>query len=436
MTKYKKYLSNTSWIMAEKIINMGLAFVVTIFVARYLGPTQFGILAYAISLSALFAIAGHMGLNGLVVREIVKNPNDLHEIMGTTIVLKSIGYLIGFFALIAFAFFGEEIGSDSFWIMLIVAASLLFKPFDIIDFWFASQVQAKYTAISRTVSLVITSLFKILLVVMAASVVSFAYATLLQSFLGAIMLLYFYNKLKNIPLSTWQNSWSRAKKLFSQGWMIFLGSIFAIIYLKIDQVMLKWLVGSQEVGIYAVAATLSEAWYFIPTAIVASLFPRLIKLRESNEKQFNKRLQQIFDLLFTLAFVVAIAVSLLASPIILLFFGEEYTDSSTILTIHIWAALFIFMRAAFSKWILIENVLMFSLITQGFGALANVGLNFLLIPQYGGEGAAYATLLSYAMASYISLFFYSKSRTVFWMMSKAMLSPLRYPMNYIKGKSL
>ena len=434
MHKYKQYLSNTSWIMAEKVLNLGIAFFVTIFVARYLEPEQFGILSYAISLVSLFAIAGHMGLSGLVIREIVKKPNEIYTTLGTTFFLKLFGIFIGFVLLVLFSSITEEIGSDQFWILIIIASSILFMPFEVIDFWFASQVQAKYTSISRTIALLISSIFKVLLIISGASIVIFAYANIIQTLILALILIYFYRKYTVDSIKNWNFSLPRAKELLSQGWMIFLGSIFAIIYLKVDQVMLKWLVGSEEVGVYAVASTLSEAWYFIPTAIIASLFPKLIKLRDSDKHQFNKRLQQIFDLLFILAFLVAILVTIFASPIILLFFGEAYLPSSTILTIHIWAALFIFMRAAFSKWILIEGALMFSLITQGLGAVANVGLNFLLIPYYEGVGAAYATLISYAMASYISLLLYKKTRPIFWMMSRAIISPIRYPLIYIKGK--
>lgn len=434
LLKYKHYLSNTSWIMAEKVFNLGIAFFVTIFVARYLGPKQFGVLSYAISLVSLFAIAGHMGLSSLVIREIVKKPDELDTTLGTTFFLKLFGISMGFIFLVLFAFISEEIGSNEFWILIIVAASVLFTPFEVIDFWFASQVQSKYTSIAKSIALIISSAFKVLLIVGGASIVLFAYANIIQTLIVALLLIYFYKNNTINLMNNWSFSLVRAKELLSQGWMIFLGSIFAIIYLKVDQVMLKWLVGTEEVGIYSVASTLSEAWYFIPTAIIASLFPKLIKLRESDEKQFNKRLQQVFDLLFMLALSVAILVSLFASPIILLFFGEEYIASATILTIHIWAALFIFMRAAFSKWILIEGALMFSLITQGLGAIANVGLNFLLIPHYEGVGAAYATLISYAVASYISLFVYKKTRPVFWMMSKAIVSPIRYPVIYIKGK--
>jgi len=134
----------------------------------------------------------------------------------------------------------------------------------------------------------------------------------------------------------------------------------------------------------------------------------------------------MYDLLFMLALAVAILVMLVAVPVIDLMFGGAYQAAAQILIIHVWAALFVFMRALFSKWLLIENLLEFSLITQGLGALSNVVLNYWLIPLYGGVGAAYATLISYAMASYLTLFLHPKTRPVFWVMTRSIMSPLRY----------
>jgi O-antigen/teichoic acid export membrane protein len=432
--RFKIYLLNTSWMMGEKLISLGVGFFITVLVARYLGPERYGILAYALSLTALFSSAGHMGLGGLVIREIVKKPDSRAETLGTSLVLKLFGYLGGFVALFIYALIFEKRQSLDYWILLVVASSLLFKPFDIIDFWFQAYIQAKYTAIARSASLLITAGFKVLLVLVSAELLFFAIANLLQSILAAWFLLLLFRTNADIPITTWSVNFARARALLSQGWVIFLGAIFATIYLKIDQIMLKWFVGAKEVGIYSVAATLSETWYFVPTAIVVSLFPKLIELKETDPERFDQRLQQIFELLFVLALSVAIFMSFMGAHLIKLFFGQQYLASAPILAIHIWAALFIFMRAAFSKWILIEDALMFSLITQGLGALANVGLNLLLIPRYGGYGAAIATLLSYATASYFSLFFYKKSRPVFWMMSKAILSPVRYPFAYLKLK--
>jgi O-antigen/teichoic acid export membrane protein len=328
--------------------------------------------------------------------------------------------------LAAYAWFFEGTGTSAFSGLLVAGTVLLLRPFDVIDFWFQSFVQARYSAMARLAGIIAGSSLKIMLVVTGFGLVELLLAHVMQSLLAVMLLLVFYIKHSKLPLSSWRFSRERASSLLSEGWLVYLGSIFAMIYLKIDQVMLRWLQGTQEVGYYAIAAQISEAWYFIPTAIVASLFPKLIQIRERSKTQFDHRLQQLLDILFNLGVVVAIAVTALAPWIISLFAGEAYRQSAPILVIHIWAAVFMFMRVAFSRWILIEGLLMFSLLTQGGGALFNIVLNFILIPKLGGIGAAYATLLSYAVASFFSLAIYPKTRPVFLMMVKSAFALIRY----------
>ena len=410
----------------EKIASIAITFAITITVARYLGPSQFGVLSYATSLIALFAVAGHMGLSGIVVRDLVSSPKFGPQIMGTSFGLKMLGYLCGLLLVVIFALATRNTQDGEFLILLILATGLLFQPFNVIDFWFQSRLEAKFTSIARIIALISVSIIKVGCVFLGAHLIAFAVANTVQVMLTSFILILYYHSKSSQSIKSWRFSSARAKKLFSQSWIIFMGSIFAIIYLKVDQIMLKWLVSSEEVGIYAISASLSEAWYFVPSAIVISVFPRLIELRDSNSMQFNKRLQNLFDLLFISALIVAIFITLTAQPLINKLFGYEYSDAAPILTVHIWAALFIFMRAAFSKWVLIENFLIFSLITHGFGAFVNLGLNFLFMPLHGGLGAAYATLISYAVSSYISLAFHSKSRPIFLMMTNSILFPYRY----------
>jgi len=424
--RFGGYIKNSSWIIGGRILDIGIAFFLTIMVARYLGPTQFGVLAYAISLMSLFATAGHMGLSGLVVREVVKYPCQNAEILGTTAGVKFFGYLMGFLVLIVFSFINEDKGKDEFWVVLVVAFSMLFRPIDVIDFWFQAHRQAKYTTIARSISVVAVACYRLLLIYLGAELLLFATANVMKSLIIAVLLIIFYSAKSTTAISIWRFSLSRAKILLGQSWVIFVGSIFAALYLKIDQIMLKWMVGVEEVGIYAIAATFSEAWYFVPSAIVVSFYPRLIKLREECEQKFKIRFQMLFDILVIIAYVFAIFVTIFSDVFIEIFFGDSYAGSASILSIHIWAAIFIFMRAAFSKWIIIENVLVFSLVTQGFGALSNLVLNYFLIPLYGGRGAAMATLISYASASYFSLSICKKTRPVFWMMTKSIFSPIRY----------
>lgn len=425
--RFQKYIQNTGWLLLDKGLTFLIGFTMSIVLARYLGPENLGVLSYAMSLAGLFAVAGHMGLSGLVVRELVKDKEGRSEILGTTLILKFSGMLLGYLLLIGYGAIYEGTNSVEFWMLVIVGASLLFRCFGSVDSWFQSQVQGKYSAMVRTGALVASSLYRLSLVLGGASVLLFGYGVVLESIVAALLFCVFYRWTTGESPIRWRFSSGRARALLGQGSLVFLGSIFAVLYLKIDQVMLRWMIGVEEVGVYAVAVRLSEVWYILPAVLVSSFYPRLIKLYAEDLTRFQQRLQQVFDLLSSLAIVIAVLITIVAQPLIDLLFGMDYSESAPILSLHIWAAVFIFMRAALSKWILITDMLVFSMVTQGLGALVNILLNYYLIPMYGGEGAAWATLLSYAMASYGALLVSSKTRPVFWMMSKALLAPLRYP---------
>jgi O-antigen/teichoic acid export membrane protein len=420
--------------MGDKVSNMALGFLVAVLVARHLGPENFGIFSYAISVGAIFSAASHVGLSGLIVKEIVKKPNERALTLGTALGLKYIGGIVGYTILITYAAIYEGIESIEFTALAIAGGILLLLPFDIIDYWFQAFVRAKYSTAARLTGITLSSALKIVLVIAGSGTIALIAANLTQAIFTAIAFIVIYRLKSELSIKEWSFKWTKAKELFNQGWMIYLGAIFAVIYLKIDLVMLRWYVGAEAVGIYAVAAQLSEAWYFIPTAIAASFFPKLIAMREANHEIYLKRLQQLFDFLFILAVSVAIVTTILSDWLITLFFGSHYIESASILIIHIWAGTFIFMRALFSRWILIENALMFSLITQGLGALTNILLNMVMIPKFGGNGAAFATLISYAVASYVALAFHEKTRPIFYMMSKSIIGPVRYIFNYARRK--
>ena len=424
--EFKKYLKNTSWLMSEKALRLISGLVVGVYVARYLGPGQLGLLSYTLSIVALFATLNHLGLNGLTVRELVQKPEQKAAILGTVFTLKFVASVFAILAILLFSVFTEQFNSIEFWMLLVTSCAIFFQPLNVIEFWFESKVLGKFPSIAKSVSVILVAIFKVLLIIAGAQVLFFSLAFTIEATLIGLIFILFYNRQSQFSLAQWRFEFPRAKYLLSQSWMIMFGAIFATIYLKVDQVMLMWLSEKEQVGVYAVAAQLSEVWHFAPVAIVASLFPRLITLKETNSKQYQLRLQQIFDLLFLLAFMLTITTTLLADPIIATLYGEKFERSASILQLHIWSSIFIFMRALFSRWIHIERVFVFSFISQGAGALSNVLLNLMFIPLYGAEGAAVTTLISYAIASYLSLAVYDRTRPVFWMMSKSLLLPFRW----------
>jgi O-antigen/teichoic acid export membrane protein len=210
--------------------------------------------------------------------------------------------------------------------------------------------------------------------------------------------------------------------LKKSSWLLFSG-IASIIYLKIDVLMLEWMMGDVSVGIYSAASRLSEISYFLPTIIASTFFPLLLASKKHSVSKYWEHIGRLMALLFLAGLGVSAAMFLLAPLVISLIYGGEYRAAVVVLQIHIWASIFVYMRAVLSKWILSEDIVYLSLLTQMSGAISNVFLNLILIPKYGVVGAAVGTVFSYAMASYFSLWFVSASRPMARIMTTAMFKP-------------
>lgn len=423
-TSLQKIVFNTGWLTFEKCFRFGLGLIVSVLVARHLGPERLGMLSYAFSIVSFMGTFIYLGLSGIVVRDIIRFPSEKEMLLGTTFLLKLAGSVFSFAAVVCLAMVSKNAGDKEFWILVIIALSLFAMPFETIEFWFQSQVTSKFSVIAKSMAFVSASSLKLLMVFMGASVVAIATASSLEAICAAVFLVSIY-RYRGFSIFDWKPRMAKMKELLNQSWIIILSGFLALINLKIDQIMLRWICGAKEVGFYSVAVTFSEAWYFIPSVIVMSIYPSLIELKKTQSLVYEKRLQQVFDILFALAAVVALITTIIADRLISLLYSDAFAETSSILIIHVWAGIFMFMRALVSKWVLIEDALVFSLVSHGFGAIVNVVLNALLIPSFDGQGAAVATLCSYAASSYFFLFFYSTTRPLAIKMSRSFLLPVR-----------
>jgi PST family polysaccharide transporter len=415
--------ANAGWLFGLRIVRMLFALFVMAWVARYLGTEDFGVLQYAAAFVGLFGPLAILGLEGIVVRDLVREPGARDEIMGTTLVMRLAGGLAGSLLAIVAIFLVR----DDHVVRLvtgITAFTLFLEAFDCIDSWFQSRVQSKYTVIAKSIVLVIANLLRILAILMLAPVQAFAVILVFSAVLSSGGMLIAY-RVQGYSLSRWRFSMARARNLLSQAWALILSSALAIIYFKIDQVMLGQMAGDREVGIYSAATRISESWYFIPVAIATSVFPALIKSKERGEGIYNARLQQLYDFLAWLGLAVAVFFTFTSDRVILLLFGRQYAAAGPILAVHIWAGVFIFLKVAMSRWLLNEGRLVFMFASSGLGAVLNVALNLWLIPAHGGMGAAVATVISYAAASLLACFLYRPTWRNGWMMVKALLVPFR-----------
>ncbi len=414
----RKVIANTTWLFADKILQLGMSLIVGLWVARYLKPEGFGLLNYAIATAGLFAPIANLGLNSIVIRDLSRDSSNKEEILGTAFVLKNIGSLIALLLTIGTVIILNPTEPETQLLVGVAALLTLFQPFETIDFWFQSQVQSKYTVMSANVAYLSMSVVKIILINFRASLIAFSWVIATESALRALGAAIVYQVNGN-KILRWRFSGKLAVKLLQQSWPMILSDFMIFIYMQIDQIMMKQLSSAEELGLYAAAVKVSGLWYFVPMAIVGSVFPSIVKAKDISETVYNDRLQKLLYLMALISYGVAIPVMLFAEPIVNILYGKNYLGAAPSLTVLIWAGLFVCLGIARSTWLVTEGLLNLSAATTAVGGVINIILNLILIPRYGGLGAGIATLIAQMAASYVAHVFYPETRKMFWMQTKA-----------------
>jgi len=418
--KLRQIIGNTGWLFSEKLLQMGLGLVVGVWVARYLGPTQFGLFSYALSFTALFSPLAKLGLDRIVVRDIVQNPSDRQTILGTAFMLKLISGIMSY--LLAVVTISLLRPSDNLTRALVevIGCGIYFQVFYTIDLWFQSQVESKYTVWSKNTAYILINIVKVILIKLQAPVIFFAWNALAEVVLGSIGLLIAY-KLKGHEITGWRINIKKVKDLLNNALPLMFSGMAVMVYLRVDAIMLGQMFGDKSVGIYSVATRISELWYFIPGTVVSSVSPAILESKSVAETLYERRLQKLFTLLAGIAYAIAIPMTILATPIVVIMYGQDYIASGSILAIHIWAGVFVFLGIAKGVWIVAEGLTRFALISTLCGAIINVLLNIVMIPKYREVGAAIATVISYGCADYLVYITYPRFRKLGIIMTKALI---------------
>ncbi|MFZ2844437.1 flippase [Psychrobacter sp.] len=432
---FRRYGANTAWLMGEKILRMFIGLFVGIWVARYLGPEQFGLLSYAQSFVFLFTAVATLGLDSIVVRELVRDESQRDVLLGTSFTLK----LIGSICILPLLWVAVQFTSNDSYtnlLIFIIASGTIFQSFNVIDFYYQSTVKSKYVAFANTITLGLSSIIKIVLILNNASLTAFAIVGVFDSAILGLGLIYFYTLKSHHLISPWCLDVSLAIRLLLDSWPLAIGSFAAIIYMQIDQVMIGTLKDSRYVGYYAVAVKLSTLWLFITTTIVSTFSPYFTKIFQKNIEMFDCRLQLIYNILMKLSFLICITIYLNSDFIIIYLYGKDYQPAVNILDIYIWSNIFVFMSNA--SWLFYINHELHKIASYRLvvGAIINVLLNFYLIPLYSLKGAAVATLISYFISSYLVNIFFQDTRKNFIFQTRAIINVFNIkswlPSNYIR----
>lgn len=418
----RKVAGNAAWQFADQLARMAIGLAVGIWLARYLGPEQYGLLSYALAFVALFGAFAAMGLDDIIVRDIVREPAGRDRILGSACLLRLCGGALAFAAAVGTIMLLRPGDPLSHALVALVACGSVFQAFSVIEFWFHAQVQARSVVLAKCCAFLLCSLAKVVLILAAAPLVAFAWVALAEVVLGVIGLAMAY-QLTGHRLRAWRGTLATAGALFRDGWPLMLSGMVIMVYLRIDQVMLGELAGDGEVGVYSVAVRLAEVWYFIPTALYWTLFPGIVAARSESEELFYERLQKFYNLVVLAGYTVAIPVTLLSHWLVPLLFGAEYARGGPMLAVLIWANLFTGLEMARSGFLTAMNWTRLYLATVTLGCLLNIALNFWLIPLYGGMGAVAASLAAYWLAAHGACFLFAPLRRTGAMLTRALLWP-------------
>lgn len=410
---FRRYFANTSWLFAEKILRLAVGLLVGVWVARFLGPERYGLFSYAQSFVGLFSVIATLGLDNILVRELVKDEGKRDILLGTAFRLKLFGALAVMLLLFAAVPFTSNDGYTNA-LVFIIASTTVFQSFNVIDLYFQSRVLSRYVVFANTISLALLSLLKIACILLQAPLMVFAILVLLDSSVLAAGFVFFYRQNK-LSVRSWTFDPETAKSMLKDSWPLILSGMVIAVYMKIDQVMIKEMLNSEAVGQYAAAVRISEAWYFIPTVISSSLFPAILNAKKQSEVLYYSRLQRLYDMLVWMAIAVALPMTFLSDDIVRLLYGGAYSQAASVLMIHIWAGVFVGLGVASGKWYLSENLQHLLFLRTVCGGITNIALNVILIPISGGLGAAIATLASQSMVCFFFDAFNKKTKRVFFM---------------------
>lgn len=421
---FRRAVANFGWLSVERVGRFVFGVLVGLLVARYLGPARLGSLSYCLALVTLLGFAPSLGLDAVVKRELLRSPATTAEVLASSFVVRlAAGALTWGVVLLAaqvgWGFTAEEAR------LFAILGLILFQPaLFLADLWLQSHLRAKWSVAVQLSTLAVSSALRLWLIAAGASLTAFAWVIVGEMALTAVGFCIGARR-AGLGFAFTAARVATMRRLVAEAWPLMFASLAIFVYMKIDEVMLRQITGPVAVGIYAAAEKLSEVWYFLPMALASSVLPALLRARENNRVEYALRQQQYYDLSAAVAYALSVPIALMAPWLIRLAYGAEFTAAGPILAVHIWSSIFVFLGVARGQWLVNEGLQKFYLGATLAGAVSNVLLNLWFIPRWGGLGAAWATVASQMIATWLASYFHPVARQTAAMQTRALLIPLR-----------
>lgn len=397
--KRNKEISNASWMILGRIVQMVLSFLVSIVTARFLGPSNYGIINYASAYVAFFTSLCTLGIDSILVKELIEKPNEQGTAIGTAILLRGISSTISVALVVMIVSVVDYGETETIVVAALCAIALIFQSVDSISFWFQSKYESKINTIATLIAYLAASLYKIILLILKKNIKWFAFASSIDYICCAIMLLISYKKYNGPKLRV---SVAKGKSLLSQSYHYILSGMMVAIYGQTDKIMIKQMLDETSVGYYSLAFSVNSMWVFVLSAIISSLAPTIIRLyNDGKTEEFERKNRQLYALVIYISIFVALFIVLFGRIAVTIVYGEAYAPAGTTLKIIAWYTIFSYLGVARNPWIVCTNNQKYLKYMYLSAAIINVILNACLIPIWGTSGAAFASLITQICTSLI-----------------------------------
>lgn len=400
-------VKNAGWLITGRILQMLISLIVGLLTARYLGPSNYGLINYANAYTAFFMAFCTLGINSVLVEEFINYPEQEGTIIGSTLFMRAVSSFSSACMIICIVGIIEKDEPTTIAVTSLCSIGLLFNIFDTFNYWFQSKLQSKVTSIVLLIGYAITAVYKVVLLVLQKSVLWFAFSTALDYICVGVLLLVAYRKYNGQSLSF---SKAVSRRILKKSVPFILPSLMVSIYGYADKFMLKQMLSEESTGYYASAVAICGMWTFVLTAIIDSMYPLIMETFKSDKELYEKRNRQLYAMVFYISVGVSLLLSVFAEKVVVLLYGKAYLPAVGPLRVVTWYTAFSYLGVARNAWIVCEKKQKYLKYIYVLSALSNVVLNCFFIPSFGATGAALASLITQVLTTLIVPLFFKDIR--------------------------
>ncbi|MCH5296324.1 MAG: flippase [Ruminococcus sp.] len=404
-----KFGHNVSWIVIGRVYQMVVNLVISMITARYLGPSNYGLINYVASFTALMTAFCTLGTNDTIVNEFISDKKNQGKILGSTIFFRVCSGILSVITIVLVVLLLNPNDSLTVWVAFVYSTTLIFQSFESINYWYQFNLRSKVTTKVYMVGYTVVAIYKVLLLVFQKSVVWFAASNAIDYIVVAILLCIAYHN-HNGSLYPMAVSKKIGFDIIKRSHHYIISGTMVALYGQMDRIMIAGFMSEKEVGYYTASINTCTIWAFVLNAVIDSARSVIMPLYETDKKLYEKRLTQLYSAIIYLSFFVAILMTVFAELIIQILYGNEYLPASGSLRIATWSTAFSYLGVARSIWLVQHNQQKYEKYIAIIGACSNLCLNCVMIPVWGILGAAIATLVTQIITNLVSGLFFKEIR--------------------------